>query len=87
MSGLLSHNYPDANTSLLQTCPSVINQTYNINNFLQNSPQSGYNPKNPYQITIPANNLVSLPANDQVNNNVYIPNTCNLYGYQKPITG
>lgn len=85
---LLSHNYPDVGPSFLQTCPYVLNQTYTMQNFLQNNPYSGYNPKNPYQIAIPQTINVQLP-NLSTNTlaNTIMPNTCNLYGFQKPICG
>lgn len=53
MTGMYSSNYPDSNTSYLHTSPQILNQTWNPANMLANNNSSGFNPKAPYQITIP----------------------------------
>mgnify|MGYP003333266491 CR=1 FL=1 len=87
---LLESDYPDTNYSFLQTSPSVLNQTYQYNQITQNTVNSGFNPKQPYQISIPQDNDINVVnVNDPKHpyKNLKIPNRCNLWGYQKPISG
>ena len=52
-----------------------------------NNTTSGFNPKNPYQTQIPESTKCSIILPNGNYSNVILPNTCNLYGYQKPISG
>jgi hypothetical protein len=89
MTSLSDNDYPDTNSSLIQnSIPLVMNQTYQYSQITNNTPNSGFNPKNPYQISIPSNfttNQVGLNTG-QILNNINIPTTCNLWGYRKPIS-
>ena len=50
---LQSPTYPDTNLSNIQSNPKVLNQTWNVQNMLAVNNSSGYNPKAPYEISIP----------------------------------
>jgi len=47
------NNYPDTNTSNLQINPQIANQTWSVNSMFGNNNQSGFSPRNPYNIVIP----------------------------------
>jgi len=80
-------NFPDTNLSLLQTSPRLLNQTFSINNITNNNTSSGYNPKAPYQLQIPQSTTFQAMVPGGVFKTMTVPNTCNLFGYQKPISG
>lgn len=70
----------------MQNCPIIRNQTYNVNQFLQNNATSGFNPQAPYKMDF--NPEIQFMSYDLAKNNpIYgvIPNTCSLYGYQKAV--
>lgn len=87
MTGLYSSNYPDSNSSYLHTSPQILNQTWNPANMLANNNTSGFNPKAPYQITIPQtvmSNVVVSTNNAYPSNPFGFPTNCAIMGYQRP---
>lgn len=71
----------------MSSCPNVLNQNYIYSSITSNTSTSGFNAKNPYQINFP-----SVCSTNQVDMNTgnsmgaLYPNTCNLWGFQKPIS-
>lgn len=47
------NNYPDSNISTLHINPQVQGQTWNVTTMMQNTNNSGFNPKAPYNLTYP----------------------------------
>lgn len=87
MTGLYSSNYPDSTSSLIQTSPQVLNQTWTSADMLNTNSSSGFNPKAPYQISIPdqvISNVVVSTMNNYPSNAISFPTNCALMGFQKP---
>ena len=87
MSAAKKSNYPDLNTSTLHVCPTVLNQTWNVDDMMGNSPTSGFNAKAPYQVVFENQSTAQLVAGSSTTpiSTPFSVNAQNL-GYVKPVS-